>query len=249
MTDQNRDTIKYKGQDYCHIDFIFPYKNEKDKYENIKFPYDSLVAPHTALRRGFHVSSEVVDEKLVITEFRAFIQGKDDSRTQIEISDVIKDAKLPLFAYWFSGKIRCFIGNNLISCEDLLILHFDEGFLTKTSSMNRRVYFRCISIGHILDEEIKKVKLSFEHTKGCFREIRRFKEISWIESFNDDDSFFQTYDEISRDAESVMMKMYPSNSSGEYLVKTLLDEGKMLYSIDDGKSWTHLYDINVKKAI
>jgi hypothetical protein len=249
MTEQIKDKIRYREQDYCHIDFIFPFKNEIGKDEAVNFPYDSLVAPHTALTKGFQVSSEVIDKKLVITEFRAFVQGEDESRKKIEISDVIKNAKLPLFASWFSGKIKCFLGNDLVSCEEIVILHFEKGLLTDTSGMSRRRFFRNISIRHILEREINNVKLSFEHTKGFFREIRLRGQISWIESFTDDDENFQTYDEISRDAESVTMslKNYEPNDSKEYLVKTLLDEGKMQYSIDNGKSWNYLYEVAIKK--
>jgi len=244
MTQQIRDKIKYEGEDYCHINFIFPYNDKK-----VKFPYKSFVAPHTALRKGFHVSAEVKDSKLIITKFFGFINDKLGSRISIGISDVFKEEKLPLFADWFSGKIKCFLGGDLVSCEELLILHFDKGLLNKTSSMNRKVYFRNISVRSILDEEIKNVKLSFEHSKGCFREIRKYEKIFWIESFNDDDDNFQTYDEIRRDDESVTLslKKYEPNDVAEYLVKTLIKEGKMQYSRDNGESWNHLYKVKIIK--
>jgi hypothetical protein len=242
MTQQIRDKIKYEGEDYCHINFIFPYNDKK-----VKFPYKSFVAPHTALRKGFHVSAEVIDSKLIITEFFGFINDKLGSRISIGISNVFKEEKLPLFADWFSGKIKCFLGGDLVSCEEILILHFDKGLLNKTSSINRRVYFRSISIGSILDKEINKVKLAFEHSKGCFREIRMRGDIFWIESFNDNNEIYQIYNEISRDDESVTMslKKYESNDDAEYLVKTLIKEGKMQYSRDNGNFWSDLYEVEI----
>ena len=244
MTQQIRDKIKYDGKDYCHINFIFPYNDKK-----IKFPYKLFVAPHTALRKGFHISAEVIDSKLIITKFFGFINDKLGSRISIGISDVIKEEKLPLFADWFSGKIKCFLGGDLVSCEELLILHFDKGLITETSSMKRRDYFRSISIRSILDKEINKVKLAFEHTKGCFREIRMRGDIFWIESFNDNDEIYQTYNEISRDDESVTMslKKYEKNDVAEYILKTLIKEGKMQYSRNNGKSWNNLYDVKIIK--
>jgi hypothetical protein len=251
MTDQLKDKIKYEGEDYCHFNFIFPYKDEKIKDKKIKFPYDSIVAPHTALWKGFHTSAEVIDKRLLITEFFGYVKDKVVARKRIEISYVVEDAKLPLFAHWFSRSLTCYRGNDLSLCKELLILRFDKGLLAETKSINKRQYFRNVSIGSILDREKSKVQLAFEHTKGCFREIRMRGELFWIESFNDDDDNFQTYDEISRDAESVTMslKKYEPNDGEEYLVKTLLKEGQMQYSIDNGKSWNHLYEVTIQKQL
>ena len=251
MTEQLKDKIKYEGEDYCHFNFIFPYKEEKIENEKIKFPYDLIVAPHTALWKGFHTSAEVMDKKLFLTEFFGYIKDKEVSRKRIEISDVVEDTKLPLFADWFSRTLTCYRGNDLSLCNELLILRFAKGLLTETRSINKRQYFRNVSIGSILDGEMSKVQIAFEHTKGCFREIRMRGELFWIESFNDDDDNFQTYDEISRDAESVTMslKKYDPNDGEEYLVKTLLNEGTMLYSSDNGKTWNHLYEAKIKKSL
>ena len=249
MTEQLKDKIKYEGEDYCHFNFIFPYKEEKIENKKIKFPYDSIVAPHTALWKGFHTSAEVIDKKLFLTEFFGYIKDKEDSRKRIEISDVIEDAKLPIFAEWFSRTLTCYRGNDLSLCNELLKFSFEKGFLIETRSINKRQYFRNISIRQILEREINNVKLSFEHSKGFFREIRLRGQISWIESFTDDDENFQTYDEISRDTESVTMslKKYEPNDGKKYFVKTLLNEGKMQYSTDGGESWNHLYKIDILK--
>jgi hypothetical protein len=247
MTEQYRDKIKFEGNEYSHFNFIFPFKEEKIENEKIKFPYNSIFAPHTALRKGFHTNAEVVGERLFITEFYGYIIDNDLSGKEIEISDVVQNGKLPLFADWFSRSLICYLGNDLSLCKELLKLRFDKGYLTETSSVNKRRYFRNVSIGSILDREKSKVQIAFEHTNGCFREIRMRGELYWIESFNNDDENFQTYDEISRDADSVTMslKKYEPNDVEEYRVRTLLDEGQMQYSMDNGKSWIHLYDIKV----
>ncbi len=247
MTDQLKDKIKYGGKDYHHFNFIFPYKDEKNENGKIKFPHDEIVSPHTALRKGFHTSAEVIDKRLLITNFFGYIKDKKVGRREIEIADVVESAKLPLFADWFSRKLTCYLGNDLSRCDELLQLRFNNGHLVEESTINKRHFFRNVSIRSILEREMNNVQLSLEHSKGCFREIRMRGEIFWIESFHYDEERFQTYDEISRDAESVTMslKKYDLNVAEEYLVRTLLDSGQMQYSKDNGKSWSNLYEANV----
>lgn len=243
MTEQYRDKIKFEGNEYSHFSFIFPYQEEK--FEKIKFPYGSIVAPHTALRKGFHTKSEVIGGRLFLTEFYGYIKDNDVGRKEIGISDVVEDGVLPLHADWFSRSLICYLGIDLSLCKELLKLRFSNGVLCEVKTINKRQFFRNISIRSILEDEKNNVQLAFDHSNGSFREIRMRGEIFWIESFNDDEDNFQSYDEISRDEKSVTMRLkkYEQEDGEEYLVKVLLDEGKMKCLSDNGYSWKDLYKL------
>lgn len=98
-------TIRGKKHDLCTT----PFEDYLSKLRKPKRP--KFTAPSTACGRGYVGEWEIIDKKLYLTGLSGVITNGGDPRDippiNAEFADLFPKLKLPLFADWFTGELRC----------------------------------------------------------------------------------------------------------------------------------------------
>ena len=139
MTAQVSEQLKYKDQTYamCTEPLSLYLKHNPE----IQFDY-----PHTACWRGYIGTWELKQTNTAYGLYLTELMGYKDGTPSITLKDVFPDNPHGVFAHWFSGEIRCPMGEQLkyvhmgycsIYEKDLL-LEIKQGLLISEKIINHQ---------------------------------------------------------------------------------------------------------------
>jgi hypothetical protein len=135
MTSQAHECLVYKGEE------IGIEEEPLEQYFSGLKKRPKLIAPHTALWRGYHGVWEIKDEKLFLTELVGFV--KDNAEVDI---NYIFPGKKEVFAEWYTGEIRIPQGTILKRMtmdhdavhEEDLFLEFENGVIINSRIIHNK---------------------------------------------------------------------------------------------------------------